>query len=75
MDCKYSRLKPHSQPDPGIVSGQRVRAIREGFAYVRTNRLLRSTFVIDEKGKIAHIFRKVKPEGHAAQVLEALAGK
>lgn len=35
----------------------------------------RSTFVVDEKGKIAQVFRKVKPEGHAAQVLEALAGK
>jgi thioredoxin-dependent peroxiredoxin len=35
----------------------------------------RSTFVVDEKGKIAHVFRKVKPEGHAAQVLEALAGE
>jgi len=35
----------------------------------------RSTFVVDEKGKIAHVFHKVKPEGHAAQVLEALAGK
>lgn len=33
----------------------------------------RTTFVIDEKGKIATIFSKVKPEGHAAQVLEALA--
>ena len=33
----------------------------------------RTTFVIDEKGKIAKIFAKVKPEGHAAQVLEALA--
>ena len=33
----------------------------------------RSTFVVDEKGRIAHVFRKVKPEGHAAQVLEALA--
>ena len=32
----------------------------------------RTTFVIDEKGKIAHIFPKVKPVGHAAQVLEAL---
>lgn len=32
----------------------------------------RSTFVVDEKGKIAHVFHKVKPEGHAAQVLEAL---
>lgn len=35
----------------------------------------RSTFVIDEKGKIANIFAKVKPVGHAAQVLEALAAK
>jgi thioredoxin-dependent peroxiredoxin len=35
----------------------------------------RSTFVIDEKGKIAHVFEKVKPVGHAAQVLEALAGE
>ena len=33
----------------------------------------RTTFVIDEKGKIAHIFGKVKPAGHAAEVLEALA--
>ena len=33
----------------------------------------RTTFVIDEKGKIAHIFPKVKPVGHAAQVLQALA--
>ena len=35
----------------------------------------RTTFVIDEKGKIAEIFAKVKPAGHAAQVLEALAKK
>jgi peroxiredoxin Q/BCP len=29
----------------------------------------RSTFIIDEKGKIAKIFSKVKPEGHAEAVL------
>ncbi len=34
----------------------------------------RTTFVIDEKGRLAHIFPKVKPAGHAAEVLEALAG-
>jgi peroxiredoxin Q/BCP len=33
----------------------------------------RATFVIDEKGKIAKIFVKVKPAGHAAEVLEAIA--
>ncbi len=33
----------------------------------------RTTFVIDEQGKIAQIFPKVKVAGHAAEVLEALA--
>lgn len=32
----------------------------------------RTTFVIDEEGRIARIFRKVKPAGHAAEVLAAL---
>ena len=34
--------------------------------------LHRTTFVIDETGKIAKIFSKVKPAGHAAEVLAAL---
>jgi peroxiredoxin Q/BCP len=34
----------------------------------------RTTFLIGVDGKIEKIFPKVKPEGHAAQVLEALAG-
>jgi len=32
----------------------------------------RTTFVIDASGKIAKIFEKVKPKGHAAEVLEAI---
>ncbi|HWR53296.1 MAG TPA: thioredoxin-dependent thiol peroxidase [Bryobacteraceae bacterium] len=32
----------------------------------------RTTFVIDEDGRIAKIFRKVKPKGHAAEVLQTL---
>ncbi|HTQ53380.1 MAG TPA: thioredoxin-dependent thiol peroxidase [Bryobacteraceae bacterium] len=32
----------------------------------------RTTFVIDEQGKIQKIFARVKPEGHAEQVLAAL---
>jgi thioredoxin-dependent peroxiredoxin len=31
----------------------------------------RTTFLIDEKGKIKKIFEKVKPEEHASEVLEA----
>ncbi len=33
----------------------------------------RTTFLIGKDGRIARIFNKVKPAGHAAQVLEALA--
>ncbi|HML17380.1 MAG TPA: redoxin domain-containing protein, partial [Bryobacteraceae bacterium] len=32
----------------------------------------RTTFIVGADGKIETIFPKVKPEGHAAQVLEAL---
>lgn len=34
----------------------------------------RSTFVVDKKGKIVKIFKKVKPAGHSQEVLEALRG-
>lgn len=34
--------------------------------------IVRTTFVINEKGRIARIFEKVKPAGHAAEVLESL---
>jgi thioredoxin-dependent peroxiredoxin len=34
--------------------------------------ILRTTFVIDKNGKIAKVFEKVKPDGHAAQVAEAV---
>jgi len=32
----------------------------------------RTTFIIGPEGKIRHIFRQVKPEGHAEEVLEYL---
>lgn len=34
--------------------------------------VLRSTFVIDEQGKIAHIFRKVKTDTHSQDVLKVI---
>jgi thioredoxin-dependent peroxiredoxin len=34
----------------------------------------RATFVVDRKGKIAHVWPKVKPDGHAQEVVEALKG-
>ncbi|HVA15130.1 MAG TPA: thioredoxin-dependent thiol peroxidase [Stellaceae bacterium] len=35
----------------------------------------RATFLIDEKGKIAQIWHKVKVPGHADEVLKAVSGK
>lgn len=39
-----------------------------GRTYMGVNR---TTFLIDEKGKIKKVFEKVKPEEHATEVLEA----
>jgi len=36
--------------------------------------ILRTTFVIDGKGVIRQVFERVKPRGHAQQVLDALQG-
>jgi peroxiredoxin Q/BCP len=36
--------------------------------------VVRTTFIIGPDGKIQHIFPKVKPEGHAAEVLAYLKG-
>ena len=34
--------------------------------------VVRTTFLIDAKGRIARLFEKVKPEGHAAEVADAM---
>ena len=34
----------------------------------------RSTFLVDKKGKIVKIFKKVKPAGHSQEVFETLRG-
>lgn len=36
--------------------------------------VLRTTFVIDREGRIARVFEKVRPRGHASEVLDALHG-
>jgi thioredoxin-dependent peroxiredoxin len=34
--------------------------------------IIRSTFIVDEMGMVSKVFPKVKPEGHAGEVLKAL---
>ena len=60
--------------DPDHATAEAYGAWGEKIRYGRKSMgILRTTFVIDEEGRIARVFEKVKPEGHAAQVLEVLA--
>ena len=65
--AKYSLPFP-LLADPEHVLGEPYGVAREG-----KNSYERSTFVIDADGKVAKIMRRVKPDQHADQVLEALA--
>ncbi len=38
----------------------------------RYHGILRTTFIISPEGRIAHVFPRVKPKGHAAEVLAVL---
>jgi peroxiredoxin Q/BCP len=50
--------------------------MKEKNMYGRTTMgIERTTFLIDEQGKISKIFNKVKPEGHAEEVLGAMKNK
>jgi len=35
--------------------------------------VVRTTFVIDDRGRIVHVFEKVKPDGHADEVAAIVA--
>lgn len=59
--------------DPGHEAADAYGAWGEKNLYgKKTMGILRTTVIIDERGKVARIFRKVKAEGHAAEVLAAL---
>ena len=65
--AKYSLPFP-LLADPQHTLGEPYGVSREG-----KNSYERSTFVIDADGNVAKIMRRVKPDQHADQVLEALS--
>ena len=72
--AKYS-LPYTFVPDPEHAVAEAYGVWKEKSMYGRKYMgVERTTFVIDAQGKIAKIFAKVKPAGHAAEVLESLAG-
>jgi thioredoxin-dependent peroxiredoxin len=48
--------------------------VEKSFAGKKYMGIERSTVVIDADGRVAKVFRRVKPDQHAAQVLAALRG-
>jgi len=60
-----------ADPDRKIVNAYGVWGEKSmyGRKYMGTHRV---TYLIDEKGKIAAVWPKVKPQTHAAEILEAL---
>lgn len=44
-------------------------SICEAYGVLENGKLNRTTFLIDEEGKVAHVWHQVKPQGHAEDVL------
>ena len=60
--------------DPDHTVAEAYGAWREKNLYGKKSLgIARSTFVIDSEGRVAKVFKAVKPDGHAERVLEALA--
>jgi peroxiredoxin Q/BCP len=70
--------KKHALPFPLLADEDHAVAVKYGVWGEKTMfgrkyfGVRRTTFVIDEAGRIARIFERVRPKGHAAEVLEAL---
>ncbi len=59
--------------DPELELCKRFDLVREGSMYGKpVTKIERSTFIFDKDGRLAAEFRKVKPEGHAAEMLAAV---
>ncbi len=61
--------------DPELEVCNQFGVVSEGSMYGKpVTKIERSTFVIDRNGKLEAEFRKVKPEGHAAEMLTLVKG-
>ncbi|SEB73243.1 peroxiredoxin [Terriglobus roseus] len=61
--------------DPDLKVCKQFDLVREGSMYGKpVTKIERSTFVFDRAGKLEAEFRKVKPEGHAAEMLALVKG-
>lgn len=61
--------------DPELAICNQFGLVSQGSMYGKpVTKIERSTFVFDREGKLEAEFRKVKPEGHAAEILALVKG-
>ncbi|NPA07181.1 MAG: thioredoxin-dependent thiol peroxidase [Chloroflexi bacterium] len=60
-----------ADPERRVISVYEAWGPKRSFGKVREG-VLRKTYIIDPEGRIARIFSKVRPKGHAQQVWDAL---
>ena len=71
--CTKHKLLVPLVSDPGFKVAKSYGAFGKKSFMGRTfEGVFRKTFLLDKKGKIAHIFGAVKPEGHVDEVLRAI---
>lgn len=59
--------------DPELTVAKQFEVVRDATMYGKpVIKIERSTFLFDKDGKLAAEFRKVKPEGHAAEMLAVI---
>ncbi len=63
-----------SDPDHGVMEAYGAWGEKTMYGK-KTTGVIRSTFLIDEKGKVARAWYGVKADGHAAKVLEEAVGR
>ncbi|MBI1724982.1 MAG: thioredoxin-dependent thiol peroxidase [Candidatus Tectomicrobia bacterium] len=71
--CEKLSLRFPLLSDPDGKVAARYGAYGEKTLYGRTfHGVYRTTYIIDEKGRVSKVFENVKVEGHSAEVLKAL---
>jgi len=72
--AKYNLTFPLASDADQVVAGAYGTWVEKSMYGKKYMGMERSSFLVGADGKIAAIWRKVKPEAHAAQVMEAAAG-
>ncbi len=61
-----------SDPDHAVAEAYGAWGVKKNYGRIYEG-IIRSTFIVGEDGRLVKVFPKVKPEGHAQEVLAALS--